>query len=266
MNRKESILSVFLCLLCLLIVCYLEYTFPTFSYRRGSMRPSNLTDKQTSQEPYLPKEEQSMSFREPEWAASEVYVEMDFAKVGDEIVFCEPYQRPGFTAGETLRARKLIAAFQEGAYEGASILNKKNDVILGVYSLDPTKWDGEQAYVLLPCTCLTDEQILAIIDAYHQLGLEFNPEELNYRNCSRGGNATMTRQYTAEEKSQYETVEELFQNGDKAGRKITCVWTAYTENIHLMSEYFCGVRQFELVPYCRLTKEELAAKLLLNEP
>lgn len=71
----------------------------------------------------------------------------------------EVEQRPRLTAGEAARAKALLAKVQAGeiAYTGESVLDRMEDVVVGVYTLDPANYDGERAYVLLPGTCLTDE-------------------------------------------------------------------------------------------------------------
>lgn len=74
--------------------------------------------------------------------------------------------------GERKRMEKLMAAYAAGERtgDGASVLEAKKRVRVGVYALDPKEYDGERVLLLLPGNCLTDEEMLAILDAYHQLG------------------------------------------------------------------------------------------------
>ena len=62
---------------------------------------------------------------------------------------------------------------------------RKRNVRVGVYALDPAEYDGERVLLLLPGNCLTDEEMLAILDAYRQLGELFDPDALNERNRAR---------------------------------------------------------------------------------
>lgn len=267
MKKKEYVLSILLCLLVICMIYYLENIFPALRLTRRWMLQSAAlqeSDMQQSEEFYLPKEE--IAFTEPPWAMSETYVEMEFTINENGIAFSFPCQSPCFTTGEINRAKNLLMAYELGdvTNDGESILNKKDNVDLAAYQLNATDWDGERMYTLLPCTCLTDTQILAIIDAFHQCGLRFDPEELNYRNCSRGGGSTMTRSYTEDETNRFNTIKASLLNDCDTTEPVRFVWTVCAENIELIPEFFCGVNQFELVPYRCLTNEEITAKLVLN--
>lgn len=47
--------------------------------------------------------------------------------------------------------------------------------------------------MLLPGGCLSDQELLAIINAFHQLGMILDPVALNYRNCARDGGVEASR-------------------------------------------------------------------------
>ena len=122
----------------------------------------------------------------PPWSDSLEYVEPEKDDPGDDA----PMMRfPQLTAGEAARAEALLKSYEAGERtgDGASVLGRTERVTVGVYPLDPGVFDGETAYVILPGTCLRDEELLALIDAFAQLGQRFNPYGLNARNCMRGG-------------------------------------------------------------------------------
>ncbi len=99
----------------------------------------------------------------------------------------------GLTQEEQARAHALQDAYASGLRPAEDVLNKTEDVLVGVYRLGPADYDGERAYVILPGIPLTDEQLLSIVDAYARLWLPFDPAGLNERNCMRGGSLECTR-------------------------------------------------------------------------
>lgn len=191
------------------------------------------------------------------WEHAEEWVDSEADEDG---CYNEVEQRPRLTAGETARAKALLAKVQAGeiAYAGESVLDRMEDVIVGVYTLDPEDYDGERAYVLLPGTCLTDEQLLALIDAFDRLGLVFEPDALNYRNCARGGGLECSRFLAAEERERYTQLAYLIERGllDPAGFEAPTVVQP-----KLDSRYYCGLEDFTLRPYRAIPDEELCAML-----
>ena len=191
----------------------------------------------------------------PSWDASEAYVEPEL--YGD--YFYDMAQNIALTDGEIARAKKLLAAYLAGEAtgNGASVLEATQDVALGVYALDPAEYDGERAYVILPGTCLSDGQLLAVIDAYAQLGLTFDPEGLNYRNSMRGGGIDETRFLTEEEYARYHALSDMIERGVLDAMNVT------PERIISLDERcFFGRRSFELTPYRPMTDGELVARLV----
>ncbi|MGN0773829.1 MAG: hypothetical protein ACI4MP_08600 [Candidatus Ventricola sp.] len=170
-------------------------------------------------------------------------------------------QRPRLTAGEAARAKALLARVQAGeiAYAGESILDRMEDVIVGVYALDPGDYDGERAYVLLPGTCLTDEQLLSLIDAFDRLGLVFDPDALNYRNCARGGGIECSRFLAAEERERFTLLANLIERGLLDAEAFSCAQAVQPK---LDSRYYCGMEDFTLRPYRAIPDEELCAMLV----
>lgn len=194
----------------------------------------------------------------PAWENAEEWAE---SAQDEDGVYYEVEQRPQLTAGETARARALLEKVRSGelAYTGESVLGKMEDVVVGVYTLDPEDYDGERAYVLLPGPCLTDEQLLALISAFDQLGLEFDPDALSYRNCARGGGIECSRFLTTEERERYTRLANLIERDllDTAG-----IQAEEAVRPKLDSRYYCGLEDFTLRPYRAMTDEELCALLL----
>lgn len=192
----------------------------------------------------------------PAWEESSVWVESRF----DGECYHDVEQRPRMTAGEAERAKSLLAAYQAGVirYEGESILNKMEDVIVGVYALNPEEFDGEAVYVILPGPCMTDEQLLAVIAAYDEMGLIFDPDALSYRNCARGGGIETTRFLVEEERERYTRLADMIERGlidpSDAGE-------AEALQPKLDSRYFCGMPDFTIRPYRAMTDEEFVAQL-----
>ncbi len=224
----------------------------------------SLAPDTSSLRAYLPDESyyagaDGMPAFSPSWGDSETYVEPALV---DEI-FEDGYQMPRLTDGEAARARKLLEQYQSGKAvgDGASVLNAAQNAVLGVYPLDPADYDGEEVYLLLPSSCLTDAQLLAIIDAYDQLGMTFDLAHLNARNCARGGGIEATRFFTAEENERRSRIFDQIQDGlltetllgEDALRSAQC--------IQLDARYYYGMGTFLFLPYRSMTDEEMAAQL-----
>lgn len=196
----------------------------------------------------------------PAWGNSDTAIAPEMAPGDDG--FSDPYQYPGLTPGEAARAEKLLEAYAQGAAQGdgAAVLCALTDVAVAVYPLNPEDYDGERVYLLLPSTCLTDEELLAIIDAYHQLGITFDPAALSYRNCARGGGMECNRFLTQEERARYDGMAAQIERG-----VLTEAAIAGAETQGLVAQvdgrYFCGMENFALRPYRSMTDEELAAQL-----
>lgn len=210
-------------------------------------------------ESYLPDESYYAGYGDwfPFWENAEGWVESKF----DGECYHDVEQRPRMTAGESLRAEKLLSDYKAGkiAYTGESILNKMEDVIVGVYALDPADYAGEKAFVILPGPCMTDEQILAVIDAYDQLGLTFDPYALSARNCARGGGIETNRFLSEEERERYSTLARLIEHGLL---DVTAAGETRAIQPKLDSRYFCGLPDFTIRPYRAATDEEFVAMLV----
>ena len=209
--------------------------------------------------PYLPDASYYAGYGdyEPAWGKSESYVEQEF----DGEYFCHVHQMPQLTTGERIRARRLLEAYQAGTLtgDGESVLGAMKNVVVGVYALDPADYDGEKAYVLLPGTCLTDEQILAIIDAYNRLGLVFDPDGLSARCCARGGGIETSRFLTQEEAERNSYMADRIRRGQM---EVQADADTALINPELDTRYYNGLPDFTIRPYRRMTDEELVARLV----
>ena len=105
---------------------------------------------------YLPSVRQEKA--ETDWMLEEAYTEIDttemmYADIGRWLT-----SNCRLTMGERKRMEKLMAAYAAGERtgDGASVLEAKKRVRVGVYALDPKEYDGERVLLLLPGNCLTD--------------------------------------------------------------------------------------------------------------
>ena len=194
----------------------------------------------------------------PEWENDEEWTQ---SHTDDGEMYEDVYQNPRLTAGESKRALRLLEQYKAGTltYTGESVLEKMENVVVGVYALNPAEYDGEMVFTILPGPQMTDEQLLAVIDAYAQLGMEFDPEKLSYRNCARGGGIETTRFFDEEERTRYSLLWE------KVERGIIPTDTAYEGLIRtpkLDDAYFCGMSDFSIKPYRSMTDEELMSIMM----
>ncbi|MBQ2948124.1 MAG: hypothetical protein IJD94_04005 [Clostridia bacterium] len=224
-----------------------------------SVEMESVVGGQAAMVSYLPDESYYAGYGDwyPAWENAQEWVESRF----DGECYHDVEQRPRMTAGEAARAMKLLEDYRAGriAYEGESVLNKMEDVIVGVYALDPADYAGEAAFVILPGPCMTDELLLAVIAAYDQLGLVFDPYALSAKNCARGGGIETNRFLVEEERARYQTLARLIEHG-----LLDAAAAGETQAIQpkLDSRYFCGLPDFTIRPYRAATDEEFVAMLV----
>lgn len=214
---------------------------------------------QSTEISYLPDESYYAGYGDwfPAWENAEEWVESKF----DGECYHDVEQRPRMTAGEAKRAEKLLADYKEDKtiYKGESVLNKMENVIVGVYGLNPKDYAGEKAFVILPGPCMTDEQILAVIDAYDQLGLVFDPYALSAKNCARGGGVETNRFLTEEERARHQNLARLIEHGLL---DVAHIDTDQAQQPKLDARYFCGLPDFTIRPYRAATDKEFVAMLV----
>ena len=173
------------------------------------------------------------------------------------------YQSPSLLAEEQQRAEVLLLQYENGARTSQSLLNITEDVVVGVYSLDPEEYDGERVYVLLPGISLTDDQLLGIIDAYAQLGLVFQTDGLNYRNCARGGGINSTRFLVSDETERKVLLEKLYKRQElRADVPLSLLpEDDGTGIVTVDSNSYAGLEKFLFFPYRQMSDDEILAYL-----
>ena len=179
----------------------------------------------------------------------------------------EDYQAPRMTAEERERAKALLSAYQAGKRPAENVLNKLENVVVGVYTLNPEDYGGETLFTLLPVDPLTDEQILEVIDAFAQSGQTFDPDALSYTNCARGGGIETTRFFQEEENNRRDIVTDLYV---RQGFTSEATFTPIVSDdglgwVTLDSEAYCGLDSFMFKPYRPMTDDELLGFVIYTE-
>ena len=210
-----------------------------------------------TQESFLPRPRQVQE--EAGWMLSQAYD----PQMGEGGNYDRMTSMCRLTSGEACRANLLLEAYERGEAKGNAehVLNVQNDVVVGVYPLEEKDYDGESVLLLLPGTMLSDEQILDIIDAYAVLGLRFDPQALNERNCVRG--ETFWRHDTPEERERSSNIRKEIERGTLPMQAID---TSSIRTVTVNMRYFLGSYgpddRFIFTPFRRMTDEELAARLV----
>jgi len=179
----------------------------------------------------------------------------------------EDYQTPRMTAEEKQRTAELLVAYQAGERPAENVLNKPEDVVVGVYTLNPEDYEGETLYTLLPVDPLTDEQILEVIDAFARCGQTFDPEALSYRNCARGGGSGTTRLHPDEELERMDMLRDLY---IRQGFESETPFTPLVSDdgmglVTLDEDAYCGMDSFWFFPYRPTTDDELLGFVIYTE-
>ena len=209
---------------------------------------------------YLPMHR--VEVEETGWMLEEAYTEVDTTQMMHDEIRASLTSNCRLTTGERKRMDKLMAAYAAGERtgDGASVLEAKTNVRVGVYALDPAEYDGERVLLLLPGNCLTDEEMLAILDAYRQLGEPFDPDALNERNCVRGHGFMGIS--AGDEDERRARLKEQVQRGIIRREDIPRTVKAVELNMDSFLGSFNG--NFYIRPYRRLTDDELLDILFLT--
>ena len=177
-------------------------------------------------------------------------------------------RRPRLTDREMELYDVLMANLKEGKAvdrEDLNYVNRTEQVLIGVYPLDPAEYDGETYYVLLPPVQLGMANLLGLVRAFEELGLTFDPASLNVRNCSRGYltyGRTSTRYLSYEENRRMQQIRRQIHRGilerEDIPQETTCfsVETTWSPQETL---------RFHFYPYRSMTDNELAAFAFLEE-
>ncbi len=173
----------------------------------------------------------------------------------------ENYQDPGMVSDERERAKALLEDYQAGARPELDVLNKLEDVIVGVYTLNAEDYEGETLFTLLPIDPLTDEQILEVIDAFARCGQTFDPDALTYKNCMRGGGIEATRFFQSGEQTRRTALRDLY---IRMGFTSESPYTPLVSDdglgmVTLDDEAYSGLDSFLFLPLRAITDDELLA-------
>lgn len=175
------------------------------------------------------------------------------------------FTRPWLTDLELARTRRLMeqVAAGEATYTGRSIVNAacNSNTGVGVYPLNPADYDGETYYVLLPKdTPLADNQILALIAAFEELGIPFDPDSLGGRNCHRDS-TNESRELSMEERQRLETIRMLVRRGTLKRENVP----EGTADYGIPRPGAVSDDWFFLYPYRSMTDDELTLLALHTE-
>lgn len=208
---------------------------------------------------YLPRVRQEKA--ETGWMLEEAYTEIDTTEMLYADIRACLTSSCRLTTGERKRMDKLMAAYAAGERtgDGVSVLEAEKNVRVGVYALDPAEYDGERVMLLLPGNCLTDEEMLAILDAYHQLGETFDPDALNERNCVRG--QMYLRSVTAEDEERWMSLKAQVERGILKREDVP--QTLKAVEVDGASVLGSQNGKFIFTPYRRLTDDELLDDMFL---
>lgn len=175
------------------------------------------------------------------------------------------YTSPRMSDGELARYNELYEQLSNGTLslkDVPSCVNKRdiNDSSVGVYPLNPEDFAGETFFVILPYNRkMNDQQILSLIASFADLGISFDPDSLNERNCTRTAYSGCTRYLTDEEKSRMAALQDLISRGlltkETISPKAACF---YTNPLYGNEPYFC------FYPYRSMSDDELTAFLLAD--
>ena len=185
----------------------------------------------------------------------------------------EVYDRDGFsypwlTNLELARIKELQADMKNGkaAYSGPSIINlpSVNSDDVAVYTLNPEDFCGETCYVFLPDSrSMSDAQLAALLAAFEELGIDFDPDSLNDRNCCRHCNVLQTRYLRPEEQDRMDKIVAQIRSGELKGittdTKVTSVEKITNRTWGL------DIKRFQFYPYRSMTDEELTLFALDTE-
>lgn len=176
-------------------------------------------------------------------------------------------QAPRMTAAEAERAAALLKDYQAGARPEQDVLNKLENVAVGVYTLNPADYEGETLFTLLPVGPLTDEEILEIIDAFARSGQTFDPGALTYKNCMRGGGIEATRFFQNEERTRRTALRDLY---IRMGVVSETPYTPLVTDdglgmVTLDTAVYSGLDVFLFLPMRAMTDDELLSYEIYSE-
>lgn len=197
-------------------------------------------------------------------------VENTNVQVDPEVHDRDGYSYPWLTDLELVKFREFQTALKDGeiGYAGESIINPTTvtDDDVAVFTLDSNDFCGESYYVFLPdSSSVTDTQMVALAAAFEELGVDFDPDSLNDRNCCRHCNVLETRILTDEENSRMETIKDRIRRGQLTKEDVPEDTQVLTVEKRTMRGWGLDRKTFLFYPYRRMTDDELALFALADE-
>ena len=197
-------------------------------------------------------------------------VENTNVQVDPEVHDRDGYSYPWLTDLELVKFREFQTALKDGeiGYAGESIINPTTvtDDDVAVFTLDSNDFCGESYYVFLPdSSSVTDTQMVALAAAFEELGIDFDPDSLNDRNCCRHCNVLETRILTDEENSRMETIKDRIRRGQLTKEDVPEDTQVLTVEKRTMRGWGLDRKTFLFYPYRRMTDDELALFALEDE-
>ncbi len=197
-------------------------------------------------------------------------VENTNIQVDPEVYDRDGYSYPWLTDLELVKFREFQTALKDGeiGYAGESIINPTTvtDDDVAVFTLDSNDFCGESYYVFLPdSSSVTDTQMVALAAAFEELGIDFDPDSLNDRNCCRHCNVLETRILTDEENSRMETIKDRIRRGQLTKEDVPEDTQVLTVEKRTMRGWGLDRKTFLFYPYRRMTDDELALFALADE-
>ncbi len=181
----------------------------------------------------------------------------------------EQLKQPRLTDAEMEKYREIMAAREAGEkilWVKQNFLSPERVEVAGVYPLDPSEYDGETFYVILPDRQMDRSDLQNIMAAFDQLGISFDPESLNVRNCVRVSYLPdfATRALSYEEELRMNTLRALIRRGKLDSETVEPAYPCQTALVKL-SGYDGMYTPFCFFPYRSMTDNELAAYSLTKE-
>lgn len=190
---------------------------------------------------------------------NEYAIDLEAYYAGDYNLPVTSYQMPAMTPNEIQRTSDAKARYDAGERPENQILNLTENVVIGVYELPAEQYQGESVFIILPDRQLTDDELLQLVDAFAVLQMDFNPSNLSWRNCMRGGSIECTRGFAGDEMERSSSLRNLYQRGmiQPQGEMTALPCDDGWGSIALDPDAFCGMSHFRFFPARRLTDEEL---------
>ena len=175
------------------------------------------------------------------------------------------YQTPALTRGEIIGLWEAEERWENGKRPEKSILDLTEDVHVALIRLPEDQYEGESWFLLLPNRALTDEELLQLVDAYRQIGVEIKEGMITWHNCMRGGQESM-RSLKEEERERYSSIGGMF---TRSGLRPDTPFTVEVTDdgigcVGLDEEDYSGMDRYFLYPARRLTDDELLQLYAFN--